>query len=73
VALRGPSGTIRVWNDDAVDSVTGPVEDFCLVVAQRRHVDDTALVVEGPVAARWMELAQVFAGPPGPGRAPAGT
>lgn len=72
VALRGPSGTLRVWNDEWADSITGPVEEFCLVVAQRRHYLDTHLVVEGELARRWMEAAQVFAGPPGPGRPPAG-
>jgi uncharacterized protein (TIGR03084 family) len=73
VALRGPGGTVRVWNDDCTDSVTGPVEEFCLVVAHRRNVADTHLVIEGAIARRWMEVAQVFAGPPGPGRPPAGS
>ncbi|HVR31653.1 MAG TPA: TIGR03084 family metal-binding protein [Acidimicrobiia bacterium] len=68
VTLVGPSGTVRTWNDDSAESVTGPVEDFCLVVAQRRHVADTALEVSGPAASAWMAHAQVFAGPPGPGR-----
>ncbi len=70
VALSGPSGDTRVWNEGHPDSITGPVEDFCLVVTQRRHVSDTALVVSGPVAEEWMAIAQVFAGPPGPGRDP---
>lgn len=73
VALRGPSGTTRIWNDAESASITGPVEDFCLVVAQRRHPADTHLVLEGGLARRWMEVAQVFAGPPGEGRAPTGT
>lgn len=68
VALRGPSGTTRIWNDERDASITGPVEDFCLVVAQRRNLGDTHLVIEGDLARRWMEIAQVFAGPPGPGR-----
>lgn len=68
VVLRGPSGATKVWNDDQDDSITGPVEDFCLVVAQRIHHLDTQLVIKGEVAARWMEVAQIFAGPPGPGR-----
>lgn len=68
VALRGPSGGVRVWNDEYDASITGPVEEFCLVVAQRRNVADTHLVLEGGLARRWMEIAQVFAGPPGPGR-----
>lgn len=70
VALRAPSGKVAVWNDEWDQSVTGPVEEFCQVIAQRRHVDDTHLVTEGPLARQWMELAQVFAGPPGPGREP---
>ena len=70
VALRGPSGIVRVWNDEWDTSITGPVEEFVLVVAQRIHVDDTHLVLEGSLARRWMEVAQIFAGPPGPGRAP---
>ncbi|MGH8911971.1 MAG: TIGR03084 family metal-binding protein [Acidimicrobiia bacterium] len=68
VALRGPSGRTRIWNDECSASVTGPVEEFCLVVAQRRNVRDTHLVLEGGLARHWMEIAQVFAGPPGPGR-----
>ena len=72
VALRGPSGSTRVWNDPMSNSITGPVDEFCLVVAQRRNYRDTALVVEGDVARIWMEIAQIFAGPPGPGRPPTG-
>ncbi len=71
VALRGPTGTVEVWNDEFDNSVTGPLEDFCLVVTQRRHLDDTHLVLEGPIAKEWMSIAQAFAGPPGPGRPPA--
>lgn len=68
VSLRAPSGRERSWNEDEAQSVTGPVEDFCLVVTQRRHVDDTELTTSGPLARQWMEIAQAFAGPPGPGR-----
>lgn len=70
VALRGSSGRTFVWNDRESDCVTGPLRDFCLVVTQRRHVEDTHLVVEGEVAAHWMRIAQAYAGPPGPGRPP---
>ncbi len=71
VELDAPSGTRWVWNDDDVsDVVRGDAEEFCLVVTQRRHVDDTDLEVVGEVARRWMGIAQAFAGPPGPGRAP---
>jgi uncharacterized protein (TIGR03084 family) len=55
---------------DARNIVRGPLLDFCLVVTQRRHVDDTTLVAEGPVAREWLGIAQAFAGPPGAGRKP---
>ena len=50
--------------------MTGTALDFCLVVTQRRHPSGTTLSVTGDVAARWMTLAQAFAGVPGPGREP---
>lgn len=68
VALRGRSGTTRIWNDASSGCVTGPVEEFCGVVTQRRNVADTHLVLEGGLAREWMRIAQAFAGPPGPGR-----
>lgn len=70
VELRGPDGEVRVWNEAEADRIYGPVEDFCRVVTQRAHIDRTRLTVEGAIARRWMEIAQVFAGPPGPGRSP---
>lgn len=71
IELRSPDRDQWVWGaEDAVDVVRGPAIDFCLVVTQRRHVDDVHLEVEGPVAAEWMQIAQAFAGPPGDGRVP---
>ncbi|MFZ1985874.1 MAG: TIGR03084 family metal-binding protein [Desulfatitalea sp.] len=73
VELTAPSGEIWSWGDDAAGQhISGPAVDFCLVAIQRRHVDDTALVVIGDVARKWMEVAQCFAGPPTLGP-PAGT
>ncbi len=73
VELTAPSGTTWAWGEESASEVVrGPAVDFCLVVTQRRHVDDTELVAEGPVAADWLRLAQAFAGPPGPGRVPTG-
>jgi uncharacterized protein (TIGR03084 family) len=64
VELTAPSGETWTWGGaDAADSVTGPAEDFCLVVTQRRHADDTALVTRGDLAHEWMQCAQAFAGP----------
>jgi uncharacterized protein (TIGR03084 family) len=71
VELVAPSGELWTWGDpDAANSVRGPALDFCLVTTQRRHVADTDITTTGPVAAEWMEVAQAFAGPPGPGRQP---
>jgi uncharacterized protein (TIGR03084 family) len=65
VTLEAPSGEVWTYGpDDAHESVTGLAEDFCLVVTQRRHVDDTALVVDGAAARDWLLKAQCFAGPP---------
>ena len=71
VELTSPSG--ETWSfgpDDAPESVVGPALDFCLVTTQRRHIDDTDLVVTGHSARDWMEKAQLFAGPASDGPAP---
>jgi uncharacterized protein (TIGR03084 family) len=73
VELTAPSGDIWRWGpDDAAASITGPAEDFCLVVTQRRHVDDTQLTVTGDLARDWMTKAQAFAGGPTDGPSPKG-
>jgi uncharacterized protein (TIGR03084 family) len=73
VELTGPDGEPWTWGpEDATDRVTGPAEDFCLVVTQRRHRRDTALTATGPVADAWLDVAQAYAGSPGAGRAPIG-
>ncbi len=62
--LVAPSGEIWEFGpEDAPDEVAGPAIDFCLVVTQRRHIDDTGLEAT-PLAREWLELAQAFAGPP---------
>jgi uncharacterized protein (TIGR03084 family) len=71
VELTAPVGALWEWGPSgAPDEVVGPALDFCLVVTQRRHLDDTRLTARGPVATKWMSIAQAFAGPPGPGRRP---
>ncbi len=75
VAWNGPSGDLWTWGpEDATDSVTGDAEDFCLVVTQRRHHEDTNLVITGETALKWMSISQAFAGPldkhPPPGTFP---
>jgi uncharacterized protein (TIGR03084 family) len=71
VQLEAPDGsTWRFGDPQAHERVTGPAEDFCLLVTQRRHRADTRLVATGGAAWEWLDIAQCFAGPPGPGRAP---
>lgn len=71
VSLTAPAG--GQWEfgpDDATQRVGGPAVDFCLLVTRRRHRDDLALTATGPDANRWLDIAQAYGGPPGPGRAP---
>lgn len=71
VELSGPDGALWTWGSTSDGQrVSGPALDFCLLVTQRRHRADTALVAEGDVATAWLELAQAYAGAPGPGRRP---
>jgi len=65
VRLIGPSGAVWDWNEASEhERIEGSAVEFCQVVTQTRNIADTALAVTGPVANRWMEVAQCFAGPP---------
>jgi uncharacterized protein (TIGR03084 family) len=69
VELRAPDGSTWSWGPpDAGQRVTGGAEDFCFLVTQRRALRDLDLTSEGDDARRWLQIAQAFAGPPGPGR-----
>jgi uncharacterized protein (TIGR03084 family) len=71
VELDAPDGELWTWGPaDAPDRVRGTALEFCLVATRRRHLADTALVAEGPLATEWLPIAQAFAGPPGSGREP---
>jgi uncharacterized protein (TIGR03084 family) len=64
VELVAPSGETWAFGpDDAAESIVGQAVDFCLVVTQRRHADDTDLVVHGDSAREWIDKAQAYAGP----------
>jgi len=72
VRLSAPSGESWQWNEPSeTERIRGQALDFCQVVTQVRNIADTALEVIGPVATRWMAIAQCFAGgaadPPKPG------
>lgn len=69
VELTAPGGEVWSWGpEDAAQSVTGSAYDFCLLVTQRVHRDDTDLVAVGDDAEHWLRIAQAFAGPAGNGR-----
>lgn len=71
IELKAPSGEIWTWGpEEAAQSVRGSAYDFCLLVTQRVHRDDTDLVAVGDDAETWLTIAQAFAGPAGEGRAP---
>lgn len=62
VTLTSPTGATWHYGDpNAAESATGSAQDFCLVVTQRRHLDDTDLITT-PIARDWLEKAQAFAG-----------
>ncbi len=71
VELTSPGGETWTWDEGAPARVEGSALGFCLVVTQRRHIEDTNLRVTGAAAEEWMSIAQAFAGPPGEGRRPA--
>ncbi|GAB2470961.1 TIGR03084 family metal-binding protein [Jatrophihabitans fulvus] len=69
VELTGPTGDLWAWGpDDADQQVAGPALDFCLLVTQRRHRGELAVVAVGADADRWLDIAQAFAGKIGTGR-----
>ena len=74
VELTAPSGEVWTWGPEdtaaqtKVQSVRGSAYDFCLLVTQRVNRADTDLVAAGADAEHWLDIAQAFAGPPGPGR-----
>jgi uncharacterized protein (TIGR03084 family) len=69
--LTGPSGVLWEFGPaDAPDRVTGPAVDFALLVSRRRHREDLGLKATGAEADRWLDIAQAYRGPAGPGRRP---
>ncbi len=71
LSLNAPDGSQWTYGPDgAAERVTGPALDFCLLVTQRRHRDDLSLKATGLIANEWLDVAQAFAGPAGPGRPP---
>ncbi|MBF0450411.1 MAG: TIGR03084 family protein [Candidatus Magnetomorum sp.] len=73
IELVSPSNELWTWGaKESEECVSGNANDFCLIVTQRRHLDDTQIKVHGENATQWLTIAQAFAGPPENGPA-AGT
>ena len=73
IELTAPSGGTWTWGpEDAAQRVSGTAYDFCRLVTQRIHPEDTDLAAVGKDAAKWLTIAQAFAGPSGEGRARSG-
>lgn len=69
--LTAPSGQPWLLGDpDAEQVISGPAVDFCLLITRRRHRDDLDLTAKGADADRWLDVAQAYRGPAGPGRQP---
>ena len=67
--LTAPSGALWTFGpEDATDRVSGPAVDFCLLTTRRRHRDDLAITAQGAEADSWLDIAQCYRGPAGPGR-----
>jgi len=69
--LISPSGQVAEFGPaDALQRITGPAVDFCLLITRRRHHDDLGLIAYGDEALHWLEIAQAYRGPAGEGRRP---
>lgn len=68
-SLTAPSGARWEYGEpDAPNVITGSAVEFCLLVTRRRHHADLGLTAAGPDTAQWLEIAQAYRGPAGPGR-----
>jgi uncharacterized protein (TIGR03084 family) len=69
--ITAPSGAQWQFGPpDAAQRISGPAEDFCLLVTRRRHRDDLAVTAVGADAEHWLDIAQAYRGPAGAGREP---
>ncbi|MFK0007815.1 TIGR03084 family metal-binding protein [Paenarthrobacter sp. NPDC090520] len=72
ISLESPDGGLWTWGpDDAQESVTGVALDFALLAVRRRHRRNSRVFPTGPLADRWLDVVQAYAGSPGTGREPA--
>ena len=66
VELTAPSGGLWTWGSaDSQNRVEGKGYDFALLATRRRRRDDVEVTATGPVADRFLDVVQAFAGMPG--------
>jgi uncharacterized protein (TIGR03084 family) len=69
--LTAPSGDHWAFGpEDSPERITGSAEALCLLVTRRRHHADLDIAASGDEATRWLDIAQAYRGPAGPGRTP---
>jgi enediyne biosynthesis protein E11 len=69
--LTAPSGERWEYGrKDAAHCVTGPAVDLAFLATRRRHRNDLHLTASGAEAEHWLDIAQCYRGPAGPGRTP---
>lgn len=70
-AVSLPSGTTMEAGDHAAPNIVcGEAVDLALLASRRRHQDDLVLHAIGPEAWSYLDVAQAYRGPAGPGRQP---
>ncbi|MFI9328659.1 TIGR03084 family metal-binding protein [Kitasatospora sp. NPDC052868] len=69
--ITSPSGALWAYGPaDSEQRISGSAADLCLLATRRRHRDDLGLTAVGEEAERWLDIAQCYRGPAGPGRRP---
>lgn len=64
--LTAPSGELWTWGgEDAENRIEGSGYDFALLAIRRRQREDVDVRATGPVANRFLDVVQAFAGMPG--------
>ena len=65
VELTGPDGDIWAWGpSDAANRVVADAYEFCKVLTRRQPLAASVVNVQGPIATKWMEIAQPWIEPP---------
>ncbi len=70
VKLDFSGQTIEIGDNAASNKITGDISEFCLLVTQRRNINDLNLQASGEEAEAFLKITQCFAGQKGLGRKP---